>query len=639
MVSIIRKTIGKKLSPYSLLITNLIVSFLYVFFEWLFILTKPSFMSLLPITEQAWILIFGGIYLAALTSALLLVLIAINYWVNRKSKSNWLIKLGFVVPIVVAALMAFLLIDNFTYTVFNFGVISTTGAYRAIYIVVLLVLILVLTHEIFRFGAWIEKKKDPGLGQKRHQRNLAVVLVAVFLVALAIPVWQGIMTYKEPGIGGSDTAKGDEPNIILFTVDSLDASHMSLYGYERKTTPFLDELAESSLVAQNAFTNAQGTIGSITSILTGKDPMDTQVLLADDILRGENSYQHLPGILKSHGYYSVQLSFSSYADAVDINFLNAFDLANGRKEYTQGPFELITRYLPSNNAYFYYELESRLLDRLMHVFFIKEMENPYQQVTKPMQKFNDQEKMETLVSLLNEKNQPVFVHFHWMGVHGPLYYPQNQKFSPDRDLSTQKKYDMDLYDDSILDMDEALKGLYSHLEGEALADRETILVIATDHSLKWAKVRLPLIIHFPEGENAGVIEENVQNMDIAPTLLDYLDITQPEWMGGQSLLTGLDNTRPIFSTRISSTKKEEKEGKIQIDKSFYPYGRLAVLVCDTWFEVRLPTAENSLGKVPGYAGKCEGERLTKQTGWNLILEHLKDYDFDTSTLEKRIILK
>ncbi len=639
MISSYLKIIGKHYSPYSLLITNLIVSFLYVFFEWLFILTKPSFMSLLSITDQAWILVFGVIFLAALTTTPLLVFIAIDRWVKPISKSNGLIKLGFVIPIAVASLMAFLLIDNFTYTVFKFGVISTSGYYRAIYILALVILILVVTHELFRFAAWIETKKGEGTARKRRQRSLAIILAVVFLVALGVPLWQGIMHQNEIGFGSNNTAQRDDPNIILFTVDSLDASHMSVYGYERETTPFLEELAKTSLVANDAFTNAQGTIGSITSILTGRDPMETHVLLADDILRGVDSYRHLPGILKSRGYYSEQLSFSSYADAVDINFLNAFDLANGRKEYTQGPLEFITKYLPSNNAYFFYELESRLTDRLLHVLFIKEMENPYKQVTTPMEKFNDQEKLESLESLLKEKNQPVFVHFHWMGVHGPMFYPQNQQFSAGKDLSEQEKFDMDLYDDSILDVDAAIKELYAHLDAESLADRETILVIAADHSLKWAKVRLPLIIHFPDDDHAGEINENAQNLDIAPTLLDYLEIPQPEWMDGQSLLTGLNPARPIFSTRISSTKKEEKEGKIEIDKSFYPYGRLAVLVCDTWFEVRLPTGENSMGKVPDYIGKCEGERLTKQTGWDLVLKHLKDYGFETSTLEKRIILQ
>lgn len=592
-------------------------------------------MSLLSVVDQAWILVYGVIFLTALTSTLLLLIIAIDALV----KSKWLIKLGFVIPIAVASLMAFLLLDNFTYTVFKFGVISTTGLYRAIYILVLLILIIIVTHELFRLAAWIDSKRGEGQAHKRHQRNLGVILAAVFLVALGVPLGQGIMNQNELGFGSNDAVKGDEPNIILFTVDSLEATHMSVYGYERETTPFLDELAKTSLVAENAFTNAQGTIGSITSILTGRDPMETHVLLADDILRGVDSYQHLPGILRSRGYYSEQLSFSSYADAVDINFLNAFDLANGRKEYTSGPLEFITKTLPSNNAYFFYELESRLTDRLLHIFFIKDMENPYKQVTTPMEKFNDQEKLETLVSLLKEKDQPVFVHFHWMGVHGPMFYPQNQQFSAGKDLNEQEKFDMDLYDDSVLDVDTALRELFAQLDAEALADRETILVIAADHSLKWAKVRLPLLIHFPNGDHAGVITENTQNLDIAPTLLDYLEVPQPEWMDGQSLLTGLNPARPIFTTRISSTKKEEKEGKIEIDKSFYPYGRLAVLVCDTWFEVRLPTGENSVGRLPDYAGKCEGERLTKQTGWDLILQHLKDYGFETATLEERIILQ
>lgn len=35
-------------------------------------------------------------------------------------------------------------------------------------------------------------------------------------------------------------------NIILLTVDALRADHISHLGYERKTTPFLDQLAEDA---------------------------------------------------------------------------------------------------------------------------------------------------------------------------------------------------------------------------------------------------------------------------------------------------------------------------------------------------------------------------------------------------------
>ncbi|MEC8841593.1 MAG: sulfatase-like hydrolase/transferase, partial [Candidatus Poribacteria bacterium] len=36
-----------------------------------------------------------------------------------------------------------------------------------------------------------------------------------------------------------------KPNVVLFGVDSLLATHMSCYGYHRLTTPYIDRFAES----------------------------------------------------------------------------------------------------------------------------------------------------------------------------------------------------------------------------------------------------------------------------------------------------------------------------------------------------------------------------------------------------------
>ena len=38
------------------------------------------------------------------------------------------------------------------------------------------------------------------------------------------------------------------PNILLITVDTLRADHLSSYGYARATTPFIDRLAAAQLV-------------------------------------------------------------------------------------------------------------------------------------------------------------------------------------------------------------------------------------------------------------------------------------------------------------------------------------------------------------------------------------------------------
>ena len=45
------------------------------------------------------------------------------------------------------------------------------------------------------------------------------------------------------GCAGTETSRRSVSNILLITVDTLRADHLSAWGYERPTSPVLDRLA------------------------------------------------------------------------------------------------------------------------------------------------------------------------------------------------------------------------------------------------------------------------------------------------------------------------------------------------------------------------------------------------------------
>src|SRR6056297_586472 len=55
---------------------------------------------------------------------------------------------------------------------------------------------------------------------------------------------------------------------LLVTIDSLRADHVGHLGYERDTTPNIDELADRGVTFSNAFAHACSTRPSFPSILT-----------------------------------------------------------------------------------------------------------------------------------------------------------------------------------------------------------------------------------------------------------------------------------------------------------------------------------------------------------------------------------
>ena len=64
----------------------------------------------------------------------------------------------------------------------------------------------------------------------------------------------------------------DKPNVILITLDTVRADHLSLYGYGRDTTPNLKKLSEVGTVYTNAIAPEDMTLSSHASIFTGLYP-------------------------------------------------------------------------------------------------------------------------------------------------------------------------------------------------------------------------------------------------------------------------------------------------------------------------------------------------------------------------------
>jgi arylsulfatase A-like enzyme len=66
------------------------------------------------------------------------------------------------------------------------------------------------------------------------------------------------------------TVPTDNLNIILMTLDTVRADHLSCYDYQRTTSPNLDRLAEKSVLYSNAIAPASWTLPSHASLFTGK---------------------------------------------------------------------------------------------------------------------------------------------------------------------------------------------------------------------------------------------------------------------------------------------------------------------------------------------------------------------------------
>jgi hypothetical protein len=158
----------------------------------------------------------------------------------------------------------------------------------------------------------------------------------------------------------------------------------------------------------------------------------------------------------------------------------------------------------------------------------------------------------------------------------------------------------------------------------------SIIVIWSDHGRAHRKNRrLPLIIKFPDKpvippKNLGW---NTQTLDIAPTLLDYLDVPIPGWMEGRSLLRPIDRYEPIFAT-VSHGKDTGIDPGPAAAVVKGGLTELGVIVCNYWFNAHLESGRITKGRIRGHSTPCDREQLPSESELECVLaKHLVERDY------------
>ncbi|HVG41186.1 MAG TPA: sulfatase-like hydrolase/transferase [Chitinophagaceae bacterium] len=310
-------------------------------------------------------------------------------------------------------------------------------------------------------------------------------------------------------------------NFIIILVDGLRSDHLSLYGYDRKTTPFLDSLSTAGHLSfvKNAFSSSTNTIGGIAGLFYSKD--------WDKF--GYNGL-NIPKFLKKAGY-------KNHA------FLTGF-----HKEW----YGLSALY--RNDCDYYYE-SSMNYD----------------------ESFRVDDDFKTLEVIKNTKlPQNSFVFIHLLSVHHVgKKYKQFKKYLPDKiGFSVDKKEALiNNYDNGILQTDHIIKEIFSKLATDQLLESSTIFIVADHGELfgedgRWSHggdiheklLEVPLILYDKHAQIKNT--EGGSLLDIAPTIAERIGYPSPAcWQGFSLLKEAKDFTLQVFSN----------DENIE-----YPYGYLAM---------------------------------------------------------------
>jgi len=110
--------------------------------------------------------------------------------------------------------------------------------------------------------------------------------------------------------------KESESNVILIVMDAVRRDHLSCYGYHRKTTPNIDNLAKKGVLFENAFSTAEWSYPSHASIFTGKYPSYHNTLGKDIFLHKENTT--IAEILSRNGYQTIGVSGNDLLSPINL---------------------------------------------------------------------------------------------------------------------------------------------------------------------------------------------------------------------------------------------------------------------------------------------------------------------------------
>jgi len=583
--------------------------------EWVFHITKPSVLSRLEWQESTIILL-----LIPLLSIIALTPIIASLMILAPNLSKFSSRLLFSVLITISCL---LLIDNFTYTLFSYYSGSFKNWFRYCYAVGLII-IFIYWYRKYPYIYELLDKWCEGLFIK-------IILITVISLSFYITISERdeesallIATIKQPI---------RTPNIIILSSDGIDASRLPMYGYNRNTSPFIDSLLPDGLLVRNHLTNSANTTASVGALLSGKHPATTKLIFRPDIYRGIHKFQHLPGYLKKLGYHNYDISTRYYIDPFDLNMLDSFDAANSRTAINkkEGVISVIARNW-HDAALFYQNVHHRIYERLMHIVNIKDAENVYLQVTQESNQMSGREKIDNVSDLIQNSPMPFFINTHFLGTHGPRFHPYKRKFSHNKIQDSD--WDIDFYDDAILSFDGYVKEVINLLKVEGRYDN-TIIIITSDHGQRWGiDEPIPLLIIFPKSEHQGIITTPTQRVDIAPTLLDYMGVTPPVWMEGNSLLQPMPSRYIITTRRTASSGKSGARHIKSPTPPYYTLGEVAISSCNTQYIFNLRA--NTILKSPllNFIGNCNSLDLNKTSAKNQLILHLNQRDWDTSLLNK-----
>lgn len=293
---------------------------------------------------------------------------------------------------------------------------------------------------------------------------------------------------KEAALG---PFKRSPKNVVLISVESLSAEYLGIYGNKQNLTPYLDKLANESVVFDRLFATGTRTVRGLDALSIATPPIPGQAI----VHRPSSGHLATIGELLRQQNYETYFIYGGY-----------------------GVFDSMNKYFRSNNY--------QVVDRTDFDAKTIQSENVWG--------VDDESLFNNAMKLFDENantQKPFFAHIMTTSNHRPYTFPEGKIDLPQGSREGAVKY-----------TDYAIGQFIENAKSKPWF-KDTVFVIVADHCASVAgktklpvnKYHIPLFFYAPDMLPTGRYSRVASQIDIVPTLLDVLGRKGSEHFYGQSL--------------------------------------------------------------------------------------------------------
>lgn len=305
-------------------------------------------------------------------------------------------------------------------------------------------------------------------------------------------------------------------NVILLLADTLRADRLGIYGYDRETSPNLDRLSRQGVRFLQARSQAACTFPSVNSLLTSQPTFRFTADPGRPAIPPE--VPTLATLLAREGFDTAAISASPIVRKTPSKHNPVGGYGQGFAHFDES-CEWLTAGCVTGRAVDY-------LDRLTPPFFL------YLHYMDPHDPYRPGEPFSGRFAKDYEGERDFVRRGNPNPIQGLIRQGRGDELAA-ADIAHLSA----LYDEEILAFDKGLGDLFRNLETRGLLD-SSIILLASDHGeafyehsdIKHCRgihdnqIRVPLIFWMPGIAGPIARASPVSNLDIVPTLLDYLGL-------------------------------------------------------------------------------------------------------------------